>query len=190
MQIKKLPSPIVLSMSLTEVLGHRRSSREFSTQRIDAPLLTSLLWACAGQTLADGHRTVPSAMDSRECLAFVFDEAGVWRYEAAENALICLSEGDQRAVTTSGQDFVTDAPVTLIFGVDSRKCANLTGPMGETCKKVDAGAMMQTALLACTAMGLTAVARASYDPEAIKATLGEEGQYIDPVIAVTCGFAP
>lgn len=102
----ELPPPVEMTMPFSQVLGRRRSRREFSDQSLDLPLLSTLLWACAGQNGADGRRTAPSALDSREVECFVFDQKGVWSYCAETNALKLLAEGDHRSATTAGQDFV------------------------------------------------------------------------------------
>lgn len=99
----ELPPPVEMTMPFSQVLGRRRSRREFSDQSLDLPLLSTLLWACAGQNGADGRRTAPSALDSREVECFVFDQKGVWSYCAETNALKLLAEGDHRSATTAGQ---------------------------------------------------------------------------------------
>ena len=53
----ELPPPVEMTMPFSQVLGRRRSRREFSDQPLDLPLLSTLLWACAGQNGADGRRT-------------------------------------------------------------------------------------------------------------------------------------
>lgn len=125
----ELPPPVEMTMPFSQVLGRRRSRREFSDQSLDLPLLSTLLWACAGQNGADGRRTAPSALDSREVECFVFDQKGVWSYCAETNALKLLAEGDHRSATTAGQDFVYSAPVTLIFAVKNRT------HLGRSCRR-------------------------------------------------------
>lgn len=48
--IIELPPPVEMTMPFSQVLGRRRSRREFSDQPLDLPLLSTLLWACAGKT--------------------------------------------------------------------------------------------------------------------------------------------
>lgn len=43
----ELPPPVEMTMPFSQVLGRRRSRREFSDQSLDLPLLSTLLWACA-----------------------------------------------------------------------------------------------------------------------------------------------
>lgn len=183
----ELPPPVEMTMPFSQVLGRRRSRREFSDQSLDLPLLSTLLWACAGQNGADGRRTAPSALDSREVECFVFAQKGVWSYCAETNALKLLAEGDHRSATTAGQDFVHSAPVTLIFAVNQAKTERISGGRaGAICQSVDVGVMVQNALLACSAMGLAAVPRAWFEPQTVLQALGLTSY--DPQMAVTIGF--
>ena len=135
-------------------------------------------------------RTVPSSMDSREVECFVFDKAGVWFYNDETNALELVSEGDKRMATTAGQDFVGVAPVTLVFAVNQKKLEKIDpGHAGEIMKSADVGAMMQNALLACSAMGLAAVPRVWFDPQAVLDAMGKTMAEYEPQMAVTVGFA-
>ena len=179
----ELPPPVEMTMPFSQVLGRRRSRREFSDQSLDLPLLSTLLWACAGQNGADGRRTAPSALDSREVECFVFDQKGVWSYCAKTNALKLLAEGDHRSATTAGQDFVH----SLIFAVNQAKTERISGGRaGAICQSVDVGVMVQNALLACSAMGLAAVPRAWFEPQTVLQALGLTSY--DPQMAVTVGF--
>lgn len=108
--VRALPSPIEMTMPLVQALGRRRSGREFSPESLDASILSALLWACAGNNLPDGHRTVPSARDCREVEAYVVDATGAWRYDPAANTLTMSAAGDLRGATTGGQDFVKTVP--------------------------------------------------------------------------------
>lgn len=186
----KLPAPIEMTMPLAQVLGRRRSCREFSETPIDAPILSALLWACCGRSSADERRTAPSALNCQEVDCFVFDAQGVWLYDANENTLTQVAEGDKREMTTLAQDFVRSAPVSLVFAVNHDKDTPLSkGRVGDICRSVDVGAMMQNALLACAAMGLSAVPRASLDPQVVLSAIGKSPSQYDPQMAVTVGFA-
>ena len=115
----KLPDPIPMVTSLTQALGKRRSHREFSAKPLSPDLLSTLLWSVAGISSETGLRTVPSAMDCREIVVFVFDQQGVWFYDAPNTSMIQTAEGDKRSETTLGQFFVAKAPVTLLFAADT-----------------------------------------------------------------------
>lgn len=185
----QLPAPIEMTMPLSQVLGRRRSRREFAADPLDPAILSTLLWACAGRNSEDGRRTAPSAYNSLEVECFVFDARGVWRYDADAHALELVAEGDKRAMSTTTQEYVHTAPVSIVFATNLTKAGRLTGSrMGDICRSVDVGVMLQNALLAASAMGLAAVARAGIDPEQVLAAIGATGEQYEPQMAVTVGF--
>ena len=176
----KLPDPIPMVTSLTQALGKRRSRREFSAKPLSPALLSTLLWSAAGISSETGLRTVPSAMDSREIVVFVFDDA--------ENATLTqTTEGDKRPETTLGQIFVAKAPVTLLFAADTTRCEKINGTRLERCLCVDTGCMTMAGQLAATALGLASVPRASFDPARITPLLGSDGRFT-PIMALTVGY--
>lgn len=181
--IRKLPSPKNLSMTLTEALRTRRSSRSYAAKPLCDEAVSTLLWASAGQTLPDGHRTVPSAMGYNAVQAYWIDEKGSWKYDAAKNELTLLREGDFRADTTSGQDFVASASGSLLFVGEAKRAQGLA----TTLLDVDAGCMVQAAQLAATALGLGSVCRASFDKDRVLQVLGLPASGYTPLIAVTVG---
>lgn len=84
----ELPPPVEMTMPFSQVLGRRRSRREFSDQSLDLPLLSTLLWACAGQNGADGRRTAPSAPVT---LIFAVNQAKTERISGGRAGAICQS---------------------------------------------------------------------------------------------------
>src|SRR5271157_1083713 len=57
---------------LMQVLKDRHTSREFSTQKLPAQVLSNLLWAAFGVNRPDsGKRTAPSAMNWQEIDIYV-----------------------------------------------------------------------------------------------------------------------
>lgn len=183
----QLPAPMLMTTPLTQALGRRRTSRQFSPQALDLPLLSAVLWACAGRTDSEGRRTVPSARNLRTVSAYVFDRRGVWLYDEAANTLTLRVEGDLRAETTTGQDFVQNAPVSLVFVADLNRCGDQLGELRELCLAVDAGCMVQAAQLAAAAMGLSSVARASIDADRLRERMGLDANH-KVLMAVTLGF--
>lgn len=183
----KLPDPIPMVTSLTQALGKRRSHREFSAKPLSPDLLSTLLWSVAGISSETGLRTVPSAMDCREIVVFVFDQQGVWFYDAPNTSLIQTAEGDKRSETTLGQFFVAKAPVTLLFAADTTRCEKINKTRLERCLCVDTGCMTMAGQLAATALGLASVPRASFDPARLTPLLGSNGRFT-PIMALTVGY--
>ena len=92
-------------------------------------------------------------------------------------------------MSTTTQEYVHTAPVSIVFATNLTKAGRLTGSrMGDICRSVDVGVMVQNALLAASAMGLAAVARAGIDPEQVLAAIGATGEQYEPQMAVTVGF--
>lgn len=179
--VRELPAPIAADMKLIAAVGQRRSVREFSDQKVDASILAHVLWCTCGTSSAEGKLTVPTTMDRREMTAYVLDSEGVWRYDPVKNALVCTHAGDARADSTTDQDFVKTAPVTLVIAADNKKAAGI-----EDYVKYDASFCGMAAQLACVAVGLGSVVRGSFDAEKLTRALGEDAM---PLLCVTLGFA-
>ena len=159
----------------------RGDVRELSDQKVDASILAHVLWCTCGTSSAEGKLTVPTTMDRREMTAYVLDSEGVWRYDPVKTALVCTHAGDARADSTTDQDFVKTAPVTLVIAADNKKAAGI-----EDYVKYDAGFCGMAAQLACVAVGLGSVVRGSFDAEKLTRALGEDAM---PLLCVTLGFA-
>lgn len=180
---KKLPSPRTLSMSLTDALTKRRSYREYADKALNDEDVATILWASAGLTLPDGHRTVPSAMGYSAVQAYWVDRDASWYYNAAANQLEKLRDGDFRPDTTSDQDFVNKAAATMVLVSNTQRAHGLP----ETLLDLDAGCMVQAAQLAATSLGLGSVCRASFDREKVLKALGLSSANYLPLVAITVG---
>lgn len=190
-EFRHSPCPAqTLSVSLGEALKERRSGREFSPASITEDKLLALLWACGGVNRADGHRTIPSAMNAQEISVCVLREDGVFRYNAAEHALEKISQTDARAASTGGQDFVTVAPVTLAFVADKAAFTAATKAPYEGNKNplIDAGIAVGAAVAAASALKLSAVCRTWFDEATLSRAMGLPDGLV-PVVCVTVGEA-
>lgn len=166
---RALPDPAPLGLSLEVCLQSRRSARAFADRPVEDAQLAAVLRAAAGRTRSDGLRTVPSALNCQAVHAYVFDARGVWFYDAARHTLVQKTSNDARAATTLGQAFVAGAPVTIVFVADLKRARLRLRPEGlQNCISVEAGCMVQAGQLACTALGLASVPRASLDPAAVR----------------------
>lgn len=156
---------------MMETLAERHSTREFSDKEISDTTLSSLLWAANGINRPDGHRTAPSALNKQEIDIYVFDKKGVWLYEAPTNTLTPCVEGDHRSLLCGGQEFVTEAPLTLLLVANGDRF-ELTGPQANLMMAADAGIVCENINLFCSSAGLATVPRASMDTNAIVSLLG------------------
>lgn len=175
--------PKELDVGLSEAMRKRRTCRSFSEEPLRRDELATVLWACCGISDESGHRTVPTTRNLQAVSVYVLDSEGVWKYDEKDSSIELVKKGDVRAASSEGQkEFVAKAPATLVFSCNLNKAGEgrATGPY------VDAGCMAQNAYLAACAMGLSCVARASFDPDALAAAMGLS---VDerPVLTFTMG---
>ena len=163
-----------MTMSLDECLKNRRSGRNFDpTREISDDILAAILYAACGKNGENGLRTCPSTLERRAVDVYAVRADGVWHYNDEEDAIELVKEGDFRAITTYGQDFVMDAPVTFAIVYDEEKGKS---PEGEKMPIVwawaDAALISENIYLACAALGVRGVTRAWFDPEKTREELG------------------
>lgn len=184
----KLPAPVMTGgMLLMEALKERRSNREFSAKALPQQLLSNLLWAAAGVNRpASGKRTAPSARDWREIDIYVTRRDGVYRYDANDHVLVLVGKEDLRAQTGT-QDFVSQAPVNLVYVADLTRMEGASPEKKEFYAAADAGFIAQNVYLFCASEGLATVVRGSVDREALAAMLGL-GKHQRIILAQTVGY--
>lgn len=175
----KLPLPDhSCSTSLDSALCQRRSVRDFDASRgIDEKLISNLLWAAAGVNRPDdGRRTNPTALNKQEIDIYVFDATGVSKYNPGEHSLTKVATGDHRGLVAGtkafSQDFVMDAPVSLVLVADLDKFDGGVSERTLMMGMADAGIVSQNINLFCAANGLATVPRATMDADGIRALLG------------------
>ena len=77
--------------TLMQALEDRHSDRAFSDQQVDDATLATILWAASGVNREDGKRTIPTAKDTKDLNVYVFDQRGIWLYDADHNLLKQIS---------------------------------------------------------------------------------------------------
>ncbi|MDR0368224.1 MAG: SagB/ThcOx family dehydrogenase [Bacteroidales bacterium] len=164
---------------LMEALSDRQSTREFSDKELDLQTLSNLLWSAYGFN-RDNMRVVPSANNKQEFTVYAVLKSGVYAYDAKENSLILKVAGDLRE-KTGKQDFVTVAPLNLVYVAD----LNITSH--REMAGIDCGFIAQNVYLYCASAGLGTVVRGWFDSEEIKAAFGlPENQ--EPILTQTVGY--
>lgn len=152
---------------LRDALSRRASTRKFDKRELETQRLADLLWAACGVNRPDdGGRTAPSARNWREIDIYVALNTGIYRYDAADNRLNLVADGDLRAVT-GVQDFVAEAPVSLIYVADYSKMEGSSAVDRETFAAADAAVIAQNVYLFCAAEGLATVVRTLIDRAAL-----------------------
>jgi nitroreductase len=170
-EVVKLPAPKTEGgMPLMQALKERKSTREFSTQKLPLPVLSNLLWAAWGVNRADGHRTAPSARNSQEMDVYVATPDGLFLYEPKQHQLQKILAEDIRAATGTN-DYVKDAAVDLVYVADLTR-ANLKDPAAiEFYSGADTSFLAQNVYLFCASEGLNVVVRGSIDRTALAAKM-------------------
>lgn len=165
----QLPQPEIgmLGKSLGKILQERRSVREYQDKHVDLKILSTLLWAACGVSdPASGKITAPSAVNMQDIKVYVCNKMGVALFNAKDNTLTQVSNENILQDLAAGQNFVLDAPFTLLLVSDqgNRRRNDQYGAM-------DAGYVSQNIYLACNALGLSTVARAMMNKDAIRTKL-------------------
>jgi SagB-type dehydrogenase family enzyme len=156
---------------LMQALKQRSSSRAFSQEKLPVQVLSNLLWAACGVNRTDaGKRTAPSARNWQEIDVYVATAEGLYLYDAKNHVLNPVLSQDVRALTGK-QDFVRDAPVTLIYVADFIKMENAAKEDKELYSAADTGFISQNVYLFCASEGLATVVRGLIDREALAKTM-------------------
>ena len=156
---------------LMDALALRSTSRAFSSGALPTQTLSDLLWAAWGiNRPKEGKRTAPSARNWQEIDVYVVMPTGTYLYDATTNTLKPMAAGDQRALAGM-QDFVRDAPVTLVFVADMSRVKG--APEGDQTNLVwaDAAFISENVYLFAASEGLATGVRASIDRVALAKTL-------------------
>lgn len=161
--IQLLKPQIDSGRSLMQVLKDRRSSREFSTEKLPIQVLSNLLWAAFGINRPDsGGRTAPSAVNWQEIDIYAATADGLYLYDAKAHMLKLVLSEDIRAMT-GRQPFVKEAPLNLIYVADFSRMGKASNEDKEFYSAADTGFIAQNVYLYCTSEGLATVVRALID---------------------------
>jgi nitroreductase len=172
-------------MPLMQALKLRASSRAFAPDPLPPQTLSNLLWAAWGiNRPPEGKRTAPSARNWQEMDVYVVTATGAYLYDAKGNGLNPIVAGDLRAVTGM-QDFVKEAPVTLVMVADTSRMEGAGDP--EPTANADAAFICQNVYLFCASEGLAVVVRGSVDRPALARALKLRDRQLI-VLAQTVGF--
>jgi SagB-type dehydrogenase family enzyme len=155
---------------LMQALKERKSSREFSAEKLPLQTLSNLLWAAAGVNRPDGHRTSPSASNRQEIDIYVAAADALYLYDPKEHRLQPVVAEDVRAQTGT-QPFVREAAVNLVYVADLAKMGQGQPEDKLVTSAYNAGFIGQNVYLYCASEGLAVVVRASVDRAALAKTM-------------------
>ncbi len=156
----RLPQPQMEGgKPLMQVLQERRSTREFSSEKLSMQTLSDLLWAAFGINRPEsGKRTAPSAMNRQEIDIYVALDDGLYLYDAKTHSLLPVLTRDIRALTGT-QEYVGEAPLNLVYVADFSKMGD--GPEENKIfySAANTGFIGQNVYLYCASAGLGTVIR-------------------------------
>jgi nitroreductase len=165
----KLPQPqFETGMPLMHALHARKSTREFSAEKLPTQVLSDLLWAAFGVNRPEtGGRTAPSTHNWQDIDIYVTTADSLYLFDAKSQALKMIQAKDIRALTGT-QDFVGNAPVNLIYVSDfTRMDSDTSQEDRKIAASIDTGFIGQNVYLYCASVGLATVVRGSIDKEAL-----------------------
>lgn len=158
---KVLPQPDkTAGAPVMEAFAVRKSVRAFSERPLSDSELGNLLWAAMGQNRPDGKLTAPSCRNFQEIHLYIFDKSGVSEYIPSEHSLRQIADGDHRHLVAAGQDFVNNAPISLVMVADMSRFDNMD-ERSKMMAAVDAGIVSENISIACAGLGLATVPRAT-----------------------------
>jgi nitroreductase len=132
------------------------------------------------------NRTAPSALNAQQIDVYAALAGGLYIYAAKTHALRLVAAVDARHVT-GYQDFVGEAPLDLIFVWDRAHTPIVSGDHQAIYAAISTGAITQNVYLYCASAGLSTVARALFDHEALAAAL-RLGKDEEVLLTQTVGY--
>jgi nitroreductase len=145
---------------LMQALKERKSTREFSPEKLSPQVLSNLLWAGWGINRENGLRTAPSSSNKQEIEIYAVTADGAYVYDAKGNALKPVVSGDLRKVTGTVA-FVGEAPLNLVYVADFSKMGNGDENAKTATANANTGLIAQNVYLFCASEGLGTVVRGS-----------------------------
>ena len=169
----KLSTPdLERGVNVMKALNIRKSVREYGDKELGLSDLSDLLWAANGINRPElGKRTAPSAVNAQDIDIYVCMKDGAYLYDAKENSLKRITTEDLRPAVAGGQDFVKEAPVSVVLVSDISRFPGEDVQRKTLMGAMDAGIVSENISLFCASVGLETVPRASMDAESLKKSL-------------------
>jgi SagB-type dehydrogenase family enzyme len=176
--------------ALEKAIAARRSWRDFSEQPFTLEQIGQLVWAAQGQEPRSRYRTVPSAGATYPLELFVVSSEGLFHYLPAKHSLEKLTDQDLRAALASaawGQEFIEEAPLTLVFAAQFARTTGRYGQRGIRYVYMEAGHAAQNVHLQAESLGLGSVAVGAFDDDSVSRVLSLP-EDLEPIYMVVVGY--
>lgn len=185
----QLTAPAENGVTLLEALKARHSVREYATTPLTLDQLSGLMWASSGINRENGKRTAPSALALYSINVYAFLSEGVYLYDATNNTLNMVAEGNHMPLTGL-QGFVETAPLNIVYVANLTvydKSALASRSKGKFYSAQDAAHYAENVNLWAAAHGLGAVTRGSFQENRLLKLLGLDSKDFCVVLAQTVG---
>ena len=182
----KLTPPSFKTENLKVLLEKRYSCRSFQAKALSLEDIANILWATCGKkydAITGASRTIPTAGATYPLEIYIVAgngsidklKAGVYHYLIEGHALEAILDQDKRAELAEaclGQNFIKEAPVSLVIAAKFIRTTRRYGTRGERYVYMEAGHACQNAYLAVTNLGLNTVEVGAFVDAAVIKVLG------------------
>lgn len=188
-----LPAPTVKGrISVEDAIARRRSVREFRAEALSLEEISQLLWAAQGITVAAARlrrprevrapkahveqfmRAAPSAGACYPLETYLACAEGLFHYQVQGHELLKVNGSDLRAALCQachGQEFVAEAPVSIIFAAVYQRTAGRYRERGIRYVHIDVGHAAENVHLQAVALGLDSVPVGAFLDDAVARVL-------------------
>ena len=167
-EIKLQPPNLERTATLMKAFKDRQSIREYSDKDLSIADLSDLLWSANGFNRPEKNlRTAASTANKQDIDIYVVTRDGAYLYDARNNVLSLLTEGDYRNDVANGQDFAATAPISLVLVSD----LSHFGENAHIWGAIDAGIVSANIYMFCAGANLGTVTRGSANSEKLRQIL-------------------
>ncbi len=182
-----------------QVLGNRRSVRDYADKPMPLPVLSRLLWSTHGVTGHAGNQDLRNAPSAGACYPIDVHlavnnvsglEVGLYRYIADRHALMMTRAGDVGSEVSQaalGQTMCKQCSVTFLWTAVAPRTTGRYGQRGRRYILLDAGHIGQNMYLAATALGYGCCAVGAFDDDDMNDVVGADGKIETVVYAAAVG---
>jgi SagB-type dehydrogenase family enzyme len=201
MKIVKLKPAHFKEFNFKMLLEKRYSCRNFQSKMLALDDIAAILWSTYGQkedALTGIKKTVPSAGATYPLELYLVVgknsvdklKEGVYHYLSQEHSLELIADGDRRqglADVCLRQNFIKQAPVSLIIAGKFRRTTERYGVRGQRYVYMEAGHACQNTYLAVTNLELGTTEVGAFADDSVKQLLNLD-QDLDPISILPIGY--
>lgn len=168
------------AISLEKTLCHRRSVREFGSERLELWQVAQLLWAAQGITDPAGYRTAPSAGALYPIELYVAAgnvsglPPGIYSCDIQDYGLTTVIQGDRRwelSEAALSQTSLLQAPAIFVLSAIYERTTAKYGERGIRYVHIEIGHAAENLLLQAAALDLGAVVVGAFNDARVKRIL-------------------